>query len=463
VNVPRLSRAAGDGRSAAPVRLVHLGLGNFFRAHQAWFTDAAPDASEWGYAAFTGRSGAMAEQLRAQDGLYTVVSRGGDGDGFDVVSAVSRAHAAADHDAWLAYFAEPALAAVTITVTEAGYVRRPDGGLDVDRPEIQADVETLRRDSSALVNTTPARLVAGLDARRRADAGPMALVPCDNVAGNGAIAERVVHELAALVDSSLAAWLAGTLSVVTTAVDRITPRAVDDDVHAVTHATGRADAIPVVSEPFKEWVLSGAFPVGRPRWDDAGAHFTEDIVPFEHRKLWLLNGAHSLLAYAGSICGHTTVAEAVGDDTCRSWAQEWWNEAAAHLDQPAGEVAAYRAALLERFANARIRHLLAQIAADGSQKLPIRVLPVLRAERASGRPATGAIRILASWVCHLRGMGAPVNDARADTVVPLATGPLPDAVRNVLVALDPALGDDATLVASTVSQSEDLAHRWHAR
>ena len=161
-------------------------------------------------------------------------------------------------------------------------------------------------------------------------------------------------------------------------------------------------------------MISGAFPGGRPGWEDAGATITDEIEPYEHRKLWLLNGAHSILAYAGSARGHQTVAEAVADDTCRDWMQQWWAEASRHLDLPAADVAAYRAALLERFANPRMHHRLAQIAADGSQKLPVRILPVLRRERAAGRMPEGATRALAAWVCHLRGAGAPVDDVRAE-------------------------------------------------
>ena len=137
-------------------------------------------------------------------------------------------------------------------------------------------------------------------------------------------------------------------------------------------------------------------------------------------------------------------------------AEEWWAEASGHLSLPADEVAAYRAALLERFANPRMRHLLAQIAADGSQKLPVRILPVLRAEREAGRIPPGAVRVLAAWVCHLRGAGAPVDDARAADVVPLAEGPLPEAVRRVLDALDPAFGADDDVRAAVVASAQDL-------
>jgi fructuronate reductase len=242
-------------------------------------------------------------------------------------------------------------------------------------------------------------------------------------------------------------------------VDRITPRPAPEDLAAVLESTGFDDRCPVVSEPFHEWVLSGAFPAGRPRWQDAGATFTGDVTPYEHRKLWLLNGAHSLLAYAGSIRGHKTVAGAVADQTCRSWLEEWWAVASPHLNQPAAEVAAYRAALLDRFANTRMHDRLDRIAADGSQKLPIRILPVLRAERAAAHVPAGATRVLAAWICHLRGLGAAVSDVRAKEVVSLAQGPLGAAVPRVLAALDPALGADADVVTIVVDQSKELSRQ----
>ena len=454
-----LSRAAGHGRPAPPVRLVHLGLGNFFRAHQAWYTERAPDAGEWGIGAFAGRGSGLAQTLEAQDGLYTLVTRAAAGDRFDVIGSVSRAHAAADHEAWLSYFASKQVRAVTVTITEAGYLRGADGGLDRSHDDVQADVATLRRDPSARVRTAPARLVAGLVARRRADAGPLTLVPCDNLPDNGAVAARVVTDLAAMVDPGLAEWSAGSLSTVTTMVDRITPRTTPEDTVTVCEGTGLRDEAPVVTEPFREWVLSGPFLAGCPRWEDAGAIFTEDIIPFEHRKLWLLNGGHSLLAYAGAIRGHDTVADAVADDTLRGWLELWWTEASRYLSQPENELAAYRTALLDRFANPRIRYPLAQVATDGSQKLPVRILPTLRRERAAGRTPRGATLILGAWVVHLRGTGGPVADVRAAEIVPLAAGPLPDAVRHMVTYLDPALGEDAAVVSAVLDAAEQLSQQ----
>ena len=448
----RLSRTT----EAPPVRHVHLGLGNFFRAHQAWYTDHAADAAEWGIAAFTGRSPELATALAAQDGLYTLVTRAGDGDLFEVVTSVALAHAADDHAAWLGYFADPRVRVVTTTVTEAGYVRGADGGLDADRPEVHADVAALRGDLAAPVRTAPAKLVAGFAARRRAGVGGLTVVPCDNLHDNGAVAARVLRELAELVEPGLAGWLGSNVYYVTTMVDRITPEPTAEDIATVEARTGVRDRAPVVTEPFTEWVLSGEFAAGRPRWEDAGATFTDDVAPFEDRKLWLLNGAHSMLAYAGSIRGHVTVADAMRDQTCRVWLEEWWDAASGHLSLPAAEIAAYRAALTERFANPRMQHRLDQIAWDGSQKLPIRTLPTLRRELAAGRIPPGATLPVAAWVSHLRGHGAKITDARRAEILPLVAGPLSEAVRNVLDVLDPELAADDGVVAAILAQVEEL-------
>lgn len=441
----------------APVRLVHLGLGSFFRAHQAWYTQHAADGEAWGIAAFSGRRPDLATALRAQEGRYTLVARTADRDRFEVIDRISRAHLASDQDAWLAYLAAPEVAAVTVTVTEAGYVRGPNGGCDHSHVGLRVDVEALRRDLGAPVSTAPARLVAGLAARRAADSGPIAVVPCDNLPDNGALTAGVVRDLADLVDPTLGAWIDASTTYVTTTVDRITPATTDEDRRTVAAGTGWADRAPVVTEPFSEWVLSGEFANGRPRWESAGATFTDDVGPFEQRKLWLLNGAHSLLAYAGSIRGRESVADAVADEVCRGWLEQWWDEACPHLPLPAAELASYRDALLVRFANPRMQHRLDQIAADGSQKLVVRVLPTLRLERAAGRLPAAATRTLAAWLVHLRDQRDRVTDVRADELISLAVGTLPSAARRVLACLDPDMAEDDDVVAAVVDHAGALA------
>lgn len=455
MNAPRLTRTAPP----PPVRAVHLGLGAFFRAHQAWYTDRAADGAEWGIAAFTGRRPDLADALSAQDGLYTLVTRAADSDGFTVVGSLARACPGGDHQAWLSAVASPDVRVLTTTVTEAGYLRGPGGGLDHAHPLVARDLAALGADPRATVASAPARILAGLIARRAADAGPITLVPCDNLPDNGSALAGVVHDLAEAVDPRLRDWLAATVTTATTMVDRITPQPTDADRAAVLARTGREDAAPVVTEPFSEWVVSGSFPGGRPAWESAGAVITDDVTPYEQRKLWLLNGGHSLLAYAGSQRGHHTVAEAVADEHCLALLRSWWSVCIPHLPLGRTEAETYCAALLERFANPRMRHALAQIAVDGSQKLPVRLLPVLRAERGAGRLPDAAVTVLAAWMLHLRGSGVPVRDVRADELVASADPPLRDAIPAVLGALGPDLADDVELVAAVRSRLSDLSGR----
>ena len=439
--------------SAPPVRQVHLGLGSFFRAHQAWYADRLED--EWGIAAFTGRSAELADVLRLQDGLYSLVTRGPDRDSHAVIRSLVDVRAAAEHHAWLDVVATPGVSLLTSTVTEAGYRRASDGGLDRGDAAVLADVVALRTDLRAPVATAPARLVAGFAARRLADAGPITLVPCDNLPSNAQAVSRVVAELADLVDPTLVEWIGTSVSYVSSVVDRITPRTTPEDVRALASA-GVQDSAPVITEPFSEWVLAGRLPSLHRHWEDVGVRFADEIATFEHRKLWLLNGGHSLLAYVGSLRGATTVAEAVADDATRSLLELWWSEASRQLALPDVEVADYRAALTGRFANRRIHHRLDQIAADGSQKLPVRILPTLRAERAAGRLPEGAVAALAGWLCHLRGHGVRADDPHLAELRSLASGAIAAAAPRVLSWLDPALGADDALVDAVVTLADRL-------
>jgi fructuronate reductase len=439
-----LSRAE-YGKPVAPIRTVHLGLGNFFRAHSATYTEHC--SSDWGIAAFSGRSDTHVAELAAQDCLYTLVVQGKDVQ-TEVISSLSAVHTGHDLAAWRGYFASPDVTVVTLTITEAGYVRDSAGALDVTNEAVSADIDTLRSTPlGGTVTTAPGKLVAGLLARRDAGAGPITIVPCDNLVASGEITRRVIEELAAAVDESLQSWIDDNVGVVTTMVDRITPRPTDEDMATVAEVTGVNDRAPVVTEPFTEWVIEGDFVAARPAWEEAGATFVDDIVPFEHRKLWLLNGSHSLMAYAGPIMGRETVHEAITDPVLRGWVDEWWDAAVQHLPLPEDQIAAYRTALVERFENPSIKHLLSQIAADGSQKVPIRFLPTLAAELDKGIVNPGATRPIAAWILHLRGYGpVPVNDFRAEEVKALVVDDEGQTVKNVLAWLG-VTGDE---VASTV-------------
>jgi fructuronate reductase len=477
----RLSRRswppAGEPR---PVRALHLGLGAFHRSHQARYTEHAADPEPWGIAAFTGRSPEAAALLGAQDGLFALVERGPELDRPEVVASISAAHDGDDAGAWAEHFASPQVALVTLTVTEAGYHLDGAGHLDLRHPEIEADVDRLRRAgagsgtqrrarpapevggrahaaSTSPVRTMPGRLVAGLAVRRLAEAGPITIVPCDNLMGNGAATRTAVLDMCQVIDDGLAGWISASVSFASTVVDRITPATTAEDLATAERAIGRADRCVVVTEPCSEWVLSGDFPAGRPAWESAGARFVSDVRPFAERKLCLLNGGHSLLAYAGSALGHSTVADAVADPRCRAWLEGWWDEVTTILGLPGDDVTGYRAALLARWSNPRIGHTLNLIARDGSQKLVQRVLTVIHRYRAVGDPPPpGAARIFGAWLTHLRGSGADINDPRGAELVPLAAGERSEAARAVLEALEPGLGADAAFVRQVAANCREL-------
>jgi fructuronate reductase len=439
---------------AAPVRMVHLGVGNFHRAHQAWYTTHSPDADQWGIAGFTGRRRDTADALAPQDGLYTLITRSGEGDTFELIGALSAVHAAADHEAYINYLSRGEVTMITITVTEAAYLRGADGHLDAGQDLSASDLEALRSDPRNPVASLPARLVAGLVARRTSGAAALTILSCDNLPENGAVTKTVVEDFAALLDGSLCDWIDSQVDFATSMVDRITPGTTDEDRALVQQACGYVDAYPVPTEPFSEWVVSGEFPAGRPRWEEAGATIVAEVEPFEQRKLWLLNGSHSMLAYAGSVRGHQTIDEAIADPQCRSWVETFWDEASRHLSLPASDIANYRAALLARFSNPRAGDQLARIAADGSTKLVVRTLPTIRAERAARRVPIGCGTTIAAWILHLRGMGAPVKDAGAGPAQQAAnSGDLPQAVPAVLDVLEPGLGGDKDFVDAVVGQA----------
>jgi fructuronate reductase len=405
---PRLCRAGaavlGIRSQRAPTRIVHFGLGNFHRAHQAWYTAQATDAASWGIAAFTGRSPARARELAKQDGLYTLVERGPSADRIEVVTSLVETVDGADVGRLLDLFEGAAIALVTITVTEVGYRLLPDGSPDPGDDELAADLTMLRTATAtgaSLRGLTPTtmlgRLLTGLEARRRQELPALAVVPCDNVPANGRYVQTGVLGAARTVSSELHNWAAANVSFVSTSVDRITPRVTREDRKQLNAALDWVDAAPVVTEPFRDWILSGTFPTGRPRWEDAGARYVEDIEPWERRKLWLLNGAHTLLAFAGLLLGHRTVAEAIADPWLRSAVELLWGDASRQLPTNL-DLPAYCAALSERFSNSRIEHRLTQIAEDGTHKLRLRIVPVCVAELYAGRLPVGGALAVAAWV-----------------------------------------------------------------
>lgn len=413
-----LNRTSAEARPAAPVRVVHLGLGAFHRAHQAVYTAADPD---WGIAAYTFHSTELPRLLTEQEGVYSLQVRGEDGDRAEVVDSITRAHPGSDTEQWLADLASPQVAVLTLTITEAAYHVR--GGTE---------------------GTALGRVLAGLRQRYHTGGAPLAVVPCDNLPNNGAVLRSSLRTAAEGSTAGFRAWLDEKVSFVDTVVDRITPATTGQDLATATELTGLTDRAPVVTEPFSEWLLAGDFPLGRPRWERAGARFVDDLGAYQQRKLWFLNGAHTLLAYTGPAVGCETIDQAVRHPMPAELMETWWRTAARHATLPAADLTEYQQHLRRRFATRGVRHGLRQIAADGSRKIPARILPVLRAERRHGRLPDGAVAALAGWTLHLRG--TDVRDSRATELTGLVHSP--DSTRHVLAVLDPELAEDRELIAA---------------
>ena len=364
--------------SREPVRMAHLGLGNFHRAHQAWYTQRAnteDTADGWGIAAFTGRSPHAAEVLAAQDGVYSLITRSAEADTAEIVQSISEAHDGGGAE-WERTLADPAVGVLTVTVTERGYEAEP-------------------AESDASGESAGARIVRGLTARARASAGPIALVSCDNLNANGEVLRRTVLREA---PGDLRDWIETNASFVSTMVDRITPKTTDADRATASDLTGYDDETPVVTEPFSEWVVSGDFPAGRPAWDRVGVRFVDDIEPYERRKLWLLNAGHTLLAAVGLPRGHETVDQAFADPDCRALLEEQWQEARPLLPFDDATTDASLAALRSRFANPRIAHRLVQIDDGSLQKLRQRQAEIISARLDAGEePGRASLAAIEAW------------------------------------------------------------------
>lgn len=451
---PRLSRqATGATDALQPVRIVHIGLGNFHRAHQAWYTARSEDSAGWGIAAFTGRSPESANTLAQQDGLYTLIERGAHRDHATVISSIVKPLDGADLGSFCGLLARREVAIVTLTVTESGYHLGADGNICLDDEDVASDITALRAiwqgdAPHAKVRTPIGRLVLGLDARRRVADWPIAVTPCDNILSNGELVQKAVRLMAACVSPRLAKWIDKQVSFVSTSVDRITPRTTARDRVTACQLTGWWDESPVITEPFSDWTLSGAFPAGRPRWESAGARIVTDIEPYERRKLWLLNGAHSALAYLGPLLACTTVAEAVGNPTCRALLRQLWAESARHLP-PSLDAHGYCAALMRRFSNPRMEHRLDQIGMDGVAKLRVRIVPVALAELSAGRSGAACAKVLAAWIANARRNTLP-RDAQGERVARATRSPGADSVGALLTLLDSRLAECAKFINEVI-------------
>ena len=412
--------------TSRPVRIIHFGLGRFFRAHQAWYTADASDAADWGIAAFTVRSPRAAQELAAQGYIYPLVVRGPESDTVEMIDSVVAAHAGSDLDALRDYASRPEVAVITLTVTEGGYGLAADGSPDLTDSDVRTDLENLRAGES-VARTVLGRLVVALQARRRAAAGPLAIVPCDNIPGNGGFIARGLSAFAAAIDPELAVWIESNVSFVSTSVDRITPQTADGEL---------------ATEPFADWVLAGDFPAGRPDWGSAGAHFVDGIEPWENRKLWLLNGAHIVLAFTGLASGLVTVADAIVDPQCRALVDDFWAEAVQGLPVST-EHEDYRRQLVARFSNRRIVHRLSQIATDATTKVQFRFVAVAEQTLDAGRTPDASARATAAWIRWVLTNPTESDARAAEIMVAVASD---DPVAALVAVVSPRLAASHTFI-----------------
>ncbi|MCP3055872.1 mannitol dehydrogenase family protein [Aurantimonas marianensis] len=407
---PAVARPAYDPR-ATTAGIVHLGVGAFHRAHQAvYLDDLLAGDPQWAVAGASLRRADMRDALAPQDNLFTVAIRSGEVSQLRVIGSLKTILVAReDPEALLAALCDPAIRIVSLTVTERGYCHDPaTGDLDPDHSDIKTDLDAPTRPTSA-----PGLLAEALRRRRAAGLAPFTVMPCDNLPENGPTAHRIVAQYAALRDGDLARFVERDVAFAGTMVDRIVPATSEDDIARISEALGVRDAWPVVTEPFSQWVIEDRFPTGRPDFASVGAEMVADVEPYERMKLRMLNGAHSTLAYLGYLAGYETVSETMADPAYERLVRELMtDEVMPTLEMPGTDLAAYRDALIARFHNPALKHRTWQIAMDGSQKLPQRLLGTVRDRLAAGRPVDGLALGVAAWMRYVTGIdenGAPIE------------------------------------------------------
>jgi fructuronate reductase len=343
------------------------------------------------------------DALKPQDCLYSVLSRQAGGDRLRVIGSVLDALVLPEQLAQvMASMVDPRTKIVTMTVTEKGYCQNGTrDSLDETNTAIIADLA-----NPSAPRTVPGLLSEAIRLRRAAGVAPFTVLACDNLPQNGEAAQRAVVRYAELLDSDLSKYIAENVSFPCTMVDRITPATQDEDRAAIASGFGVEDAAPVICEPFRQWVIEDRFPLGRPRWEDAGALLVDDVHPFELMKLRCLNGAHSTLAYLSVVMGIETISEAMSNPQLSAVIHRLWGEDLVPTlpPVPGTDVSLYTKILEERFRNPGVRHRTLQISADGSQKLPPRLLvPALARLQAGARPRTIALAV-AGWMRFVAGV-----------------------------------------------------------
>lgn len=431
-------------RQQLQTRIVHFGFGAFHRAHQALLTDRVLNAQggDWGLCEISLFSGdRLMSQLREQNHLYTVLEKGANGNQAIIVGAVKEClNAKLDSlAAIIEKFCEPQVAIVSLTITEKGYCIDPaTGSLDVSNPRIIHDMQHPTEPHSA-----PGILVEALHRRRERGLSPFTVLSCDNIPDNGHVVKNAVLGMAEKRAAELAAWIQQHVSFPGTMVDRIVPAATEESLDEITRELGVADPCAISCEPFIQWVIEDNFVAGRPQWEVAGVQMVDDVLPWEQMKLRMLNGSHSFLAYLGYLAGFQHISDCMQDSVFREAAYRlMMNEQAPTLRITNVDLSRYAASLIERFANPALKHRTWQIAMDGSQKLPQRMLEGIREHLARGSDWPLLALGVAGWMRYVSG----VDDAGATIDI---RDPLSEKIRLLVES-----SSDAERVSALLSLQE---------
>ncbi|HBL7007818.1 mannitol dehydrogenase family protein [Citrobacter sp. CK189] len=431
-------------RQQLQTRIVHFGFGAFHRAHQALLTDRVLNAQggDWGICEISLFSGdRLMSQLREQNHLYTVLEKGANGNQAIIVGVVKEClNAKLDSLAdIIEKFCEPQVAIVSLTITEKGYCIDPaTGSLDVSNPRIIHDMQHPTEPHSA-----PGILVEALHRRRERGLSPFTVLSCDNIPDNGHVVKNAVLGMAEKRAAELAAWIQQHVSFPGTMVDRIVPAATEESLDEITRELGVADPCAISCEPFIQWVIEDNFVAGRPQWEVAGVQMVDDVLPWEQMKLRMLNGSHSFLAYLGYLAGFQHISDCMQDSAFREAAYRlMMNEQAPTLRITNVDLSRYAASLIERFANPALKHRTWQIAMDGSQKLPQRMLEGIREHLARGSDWPLLALGVAGWMRYVSG----VDDAGATIDI---RDPLSEKIRLLVES-----SSDAERVSALLSLQE---------
>ena len=454
----------GYDRSTLSPGIVHIGLGNFHRAHMAVYLDdlfALGQDHDWAILGAGVRAGDenMRQALAQQDYLSTVITLDPAGNSARRVGAMTGFVPVTDDNAPLiAAMTAPAIRIVSLTVTEGGYYVGPDGGFDASHPDITHDVAHPTKPRTAF-----GAILAALRTRHTAGTPPFTVMSCDNLPGNGHVTHATVTGLARLQDATFATWVDANVAFPNGMVDRITP-ATGARERALATSFGLSDSVPVTAEGFRQWVLEDNFPTGRPALERVGVTFTNQVHAFEAMKIRILNGGHAIIAYPSALMGLTHVHEAMAHPLIRAFLRKVeTDEVLPHVAPvPDTSIPAYLDLIVERFSNPEIADTTARLCLDGSNRQPKFIVPSLTDNLAAGVVPHGLILLSALW-CHYcagvtdAGVAIPPNDPDWDALQARAKAAKSDPAQWLQMAtVYGEISHDARVVAAFAQALRDV-------